>query len=180
MRFTAYSDTEWQRIKEIVARVGLDADTVRVGVSNTLLREALEGLAVSLLLARTIAGWQRTSRREVKATVTAIKNVQQRLNIFSSPIGNLAPVEAVAASKALEKFVAALAQRPDSDPHLNASKSQRRAYLLELEKIWRALPCGSARKLKAEFLLACAEPSFGINGVAVRHFLERVVTPNER
>jgi hypothetical protein len=177
--FKAYSDEEWQRIKNVIAKLDLDADKLRVGVSDTPLREALEGLAVRFLLNKIIARW-RPPRKDLRATLDAIEDIQRRLDIFTGPIGNYAPNEAIAARKALQKFVIAaeLEQRLDAGgSRHNAAKPQQRAHLIELERIWQQLvsrqPRAPQRKLKAEFLLACAGPSFGVNAIGVRNFLDR-------
>jgi hypothetical protein len=189
--FDSYSDEQWQQIKAIVAKLDLDANSVRVGNSRTLLCEALEGLASRYRLDIYIDRLQLTPRRALKElgdTIAAIKSVQRRLNIFGSIVANYAPAQAQAASKALQDFVIAselhsrldVAREAGSGSVRNASKSQRRAYLIELEKIWRGLvsqqspqrKLKSERKLKENFLLACAAPTFAVDAFVVKHFLD--------
>jgi hypothetical protein len=188
--FDCYSDEQWQDIMNIVAKLDLDADTMRVGNSRTLLCEALEGLANSYGLDFYIDRWQLKPRRAVKEfgdTIAEIKRVLRRLNILGR-VATYAPKQALAATKALQNFVTAseLHQRLDaarkagSGSRRNASKPLRRAYLIELAKIWQELVSSQPphrrlkpqRKLKAAFLQACAAPTFAANATVIKNFLD--------
>ena len=189
--FDCYSDEQWQEIKNIVAKLDLDANTMVVGKSRTLLCEALEGLAHRYGLDFYTDRWRLTPRRAVEElgdTIAEIKRVLRRLNILGSIVANYAPKQALAATKALQNFVTAseLHQRLDaarkagSGSRRNASKPQRRAYLIELAKIWQELAdtqpphrrLKPQRKLKADFLLACAAPTFAADAAVIKNFLD--------
>jgi hypothetical protein len=187
--FDCYSDEQWQEIKSIVAALGLNADTVRVGKSRTLLREALEALPVHYKLESYIDRLQLTPRRAVKElrdTIADIDRVRRRLNIFGSVVANYGPEQALAASKALQDFVAASALRPrlaaarnaGSGSRDNARKPHRHAYLIAVEKIWRELTSQSPqrrklkRQAKDDFLVACAAPTFAADKYVIKHFLD--------
>jgi hypothetical protein len=182
--FDCYSEEQWHQIKDIVAKLDLDADTVRVGNSRTLLCEALEGLANSYGLDFYIDRWQLTPRRAVKEfgdTIAEIKLALRRLNILGR-VATYAPKQALAATKALQNFVTAselhqrldVARKAGSGSTRNAGKPQRRAYLIELEKIWQELAGTQSRqrKLKADFLLSCAAPTFAADASVIKHFLD--------
>lgn len=179
-KFIAYTDAQWARIDEMLARLGVKADT-EIGGFWWLDFASGEPRPLRYWLEQTARDFSRfqprpTLKQEAangRETLAAIKVVLGRLN--HDAVGHYAYVvgrkDIQVADRALTSLSATLERRLQtlasvgSASKLNAKQVERNEFLDYLTRLWRVLITPVARReLKRKdlvrFLLACVVPVF--------------------
>jgi len=180
MKFTGYSDAQWAAIRNVVGRIDLDADAIKVGKRS--LRQELES---SPHFYERITEMRRTPKqravmlREALEEIEAVRRRFSHRSLLPVSVAAYAPTEAKAACDALATLAARLQSNLDAVSDVanpsNATKAARNAFLHDLVQLWNRIGGGqSTRKAMEDFLVACALPAYpDLTAKAVENFVDR-------